>query len=191
MTDKETKAVQPEMKPMNLDPRAVAALEAIPGVHMVVYARLLKDATSQNGKEILFQTEAELSEKAKSDSVETKMGTILKMKGAETELSCTSFIARGGQEDQYKWLTEAFRNKEKFELWLVDVKSKDSGSQKYNAQYFHAQISELKSKAGAEDYFTLDCTFAIEGQGKFGQTALNVEDQESADYDFKEVVNGE
>lgn len=178
-----------ELKPMSLNPRAAAALEAISGVDMVVYARLLKDAEAQDGKEIVFQTEAELSEKAKSDSVETKMGTILKMKGAETELACTSYIARGGESDQYKWLTEAFRNKEKFELWLVDVKSKDSSSSKYNAQYFRAMISELKSKASAEDYFTLDCTFAIEGQGKFGQTALKLEEQETADYDFVEVVN--
>lgn len=187
MTENKEKQSTPLTK--GLDARAIATLSAIRGVDVVVYARLLKDAKTADGEEIVFQTEAELSEKAKSDSVETKMGTILNVKGAETELSCSSYIARGGTKDQYKWLTEAFRAKEKFELWIVDLKSKDSLSSKYNAQYFHAQISEMKSKAAAEDYWALDLTFAIEGNGKFGQTALNAEQQESADYEFKEILH--
>lgn len=179
-------AKENEAKPMAIQEKSIvhAKPEPISGLDMVVYVKQADE--SGDGQRILFQTEAEFSEKAKSDSEVTKDGAIVNMKGFETELSCTSYIARNS--DQLKKLTEAYRAKKKFDVWLVDMGSKDGSSQKYKAEYFQGYFSEIKRKAAAEDKYELEATIAIEGTGKFGDTALPALDEDSSTgYNFKEV----
>lgn len=156
----------------------------VEGLNMVVYARLLKDAESQDGKRLVLQTDGELTEKSKTDSEPTKDGDVINSKGLDSELSCTTFVDRAS--DQYKWLTESFRNKEKFELWLVDTASDVSG--KKQAQYFRGIISEKKDKFGAESKLEVEITFTIEGKGKFGECKLPDSDGAgSVDYSFTTI----
>lgn len=160
----------------------------VEGLNMVVYARLLKDAESQDGKRLVLQTDGELTEKSKTDSEPTKDGDVINSKGLDSELSCTTFVDRAS--DQYKWLTESFRNKEKFELWLVDTGSTVS-SDKKQAQYFRGIISEKKDKFGAESKLEVEITFTIEGKGKFGECKLPDSDGAgSVDYAFTTIKHG-
>lgn len=155
----------------------------IEGLDMVVYARLIEDEKKKTAQRILLQTDGELSEKVKTDSEETKDGSIANSKGLESELSCTAFIDRAS--DQYKWLTEATRNKKEFGIWLIDMKSSDDNTGK-EAQYFQGVISEKKDKMAAEGKMEVEVTFAISGKGKFGTTPVQeFEGNSSADYAFK------
>lgn len=163
---------------------AVKQPTAINGLDMIVLCKLLEDE-SADAKRICFQTEGELTEKAKTDSEGTKDGTIVNAKALESELSCTSYVARNS--DQYQWITEAFRDKKEFELWLVDTKDIDS-SGKCKGQYFQGVISEKKDKAGAENKFQMEVTFTIAGKGKFGYTAIPEFSANDTDYPFKEAV---
>lgn len=176
-----------EAKTMAIQEKSIVAKpEPISGLDMVVYVKEADKA--EDGQRILFQTEAEFSEKAKSDSEVTKDGAIVNMKGFETEISCTSYIARNS--DQLQKLTEAYRAKKKFDVWLVDMGSKSSSNNKYKAEYFQGYFSEIKRKAAAEDKYELEATIAIEGTGKFGETELpELDAATSTGYDFKEVKN--
>lgn len=155
----------------------------VEGLDMVVYARLLEEAKNKAAQRILLQTDGELSEKVKTDSEETKDGSVANSKGLESELSCTSFVDRAS--DQYKWLVEATRDKKEFEIWLIDMASSDDNSDK-SAQYFRGVISERKDKMGAEGKLEVEVTFTISGKGKFGTTPVPAFSGESSvDYPFK------
>ena len=187
MTEKEEKVVKAST--LKIDPRGVGTGEGvIEGVDMVVFAKLQSEDV--DGKRLVLQTDGELSEKMKTDTEVTKDGSLVNAKGLESELSCTTFVDRAS--DQYKWLTEAFRDKKLFDLWLVDMKSTVSVSKK-SAQYFQAIISEKKDKLEADSKMEVEVTFTIQGKGKFGETDLPAgsDTLSSVDYEFKTVKKGE
>lgn len=155
----------------------------VEGIDYVVYARLLDEAESADAQRIALQTDGELSEKSKTDTVQTKDGSTTETKGTESELSCTALLDR--KSGQYKWLVEAQRAKKVFQLWLVDMKSSDTDADK-EAQYFQGVISERKDKFDSEGKMEVEVTFAISGTGKFGTTPVpTFVPNANADYEFK------
>lgn len=175
----------PKANSIPIMPREVQKeIEMVDGVDKVVYARLYKDKDSQDGRRIYFQTDAKFQEKGKSDSVTTKDGATVNMKGIEAELQCDSYVTRNS--DQYEWIYNAFHDHEKWELWIVDMKEVNEES-KHKAMYCRAIMEERQDSMGAEDKEKMECKFKIEGKPKFGWTALNDTEDVTTDYDFVEI----
>lgn len=156
---------------------------AIEGIDSVIFYRALKDRKTSKGLRIAFQTENELSEKSKTDSEITKDGALLKSKGLDSELSCTSYVAQNS--NQYKDLTEDVRNQELIEAWIVYFNQPEDVD--WNAQYFRGIISEKKDKAPAEGYIETEITITIQGKGKFGKIDSLPTSTTSTDYEFENL----
>lgn len=160
-------------------------LQPLLGVKSLVFFREFDKRGSVKGKKIAFQTENELSEKSKTDSEETKDGSLLKSKGLDSEISCTSYVEGGGSAD-YKEITEALRNQKLMEIWIVDVDIAQ-GTGEYNTQYFRGVLSEKKDKAQAEGYVEMEITFTIQGKGKFGHIDVSSFIEGSTEYEFTDL----
>ena len=105
-------------------------LTAVQGIDVILLFRILKEATADAATKLAFQTEHELTESSDTESTATKDGPVNGNGTSETEISCTSILARN--DEMVKKLRQARRDGDIIEIWEVDVKDKDEQG-KYGA----------------------------------------------------------
>lgn len=160
-------------------------LTAVQGIDIILLFRILKDATVNAATKLAFQTEHELTESSDTESTATKDGPVNGNGTSETELSCTSILARN--DEMVKKLRQARRDGDVIEIWEVDVQDKDKEG-KYGATYYRGKVSEFSKKPAAEGLTEVSLAFKIDGEGQDGRATLTAEQEEVVQYKFEDTT---
>ena len=161
--------------------------EAVAGKKIVYLYRLAKNASKEAGKNLAFTTENGRTKSKDADSTATKDGTIRTPGAAEVEITATSILAKGDTTVQE--LEDAMDADELIEIWEVNLdEPKDDGHNKFKGMYFQGYLTEFEITASAEDMVEVSLTFGINGSGKRGDVTVTTQQQEVANYVFKDSV---
>lgn len=162
--------------------------EAVQGKRIVYLYRLLSKETTTAATNIAFTTENENTMSQDADTTQTKDGAIRTPGGIEVEITCTSIMAKG--DTLYDNLKAAMKSSELVEMWEVnlDEKGTSDNAQKYKATYYQGYITELGLTASAEDFAEISITYGANGSGASGYATLTAEQQEIAEYVFKDTT---
>lgn len=163
----------------------MAELTAVQGIDVILLFRILKEATENPATKLAFQTEHELTETSDTESTATKDGPVNGNGTSETEISCTSILAR--DDEMVKKLRQARRDGDIIEIWEVDVKDKDTQG-KYGATYFRGKVTEFSKKPAAEGLTEVSLTFKVDGEGQDGRATLTAEQEEVVQYQFEDTT---
>lgn len=159
--------------------------EAVKGINQILLFRVLSDAATKTGTKLAFQTEHEVTESKDSDSVATKDGSISIPGALETEISCTSILAK--EDVMIKSLRDAMRANKLVEIWDID-KTAEGVAGKFPATYYQGYVTEYSKTPGAEDLVEVSLSFAINGEGQDGEATLTDEQAEVVQYVFKDTT---
>lgn len=170
------------MKRMNLQLFA----EAVSGKKIVYLYRLLKDEATSDGTTLAFTTENGRTKSKDADSTATKDGSIRTPGTAEVEITATSILAKG--DEMVEKLENAMDADELIEIWEANLEEPaESGDNKFKGMYFQGYLTEFEKTSSAEDYVECSLTFGINGTGKKGDVTVTVEQQEIAEYVFRDT----
>ena len=170
------------MKRMNLQLFA----EAVSGKKIVYLYRLLKDKATSDGTTLAFTTENGRTKSKDADSTATKDGSIRTPGTAEVEITATSILAKG--DEMVEKLENAMDADELIEIWEANLEEPaESGDNKFKGMYFQGYLTEFEKTSSAEDYVECSLTFGINGTGKKGDVTVTVEQQEIAEYVFRDT----
>ena len=75
------------------------------------------------------------------------------------------------------------------EVWEVnlDEKGTDTNADKYKATYYQGYITEVELSSPSDDFAELSITYGANGSGADGYATLSKEQQEIAEYAFKDT----
>ena len=77
---------------------------------------------------------------------------------------------------------------ELIEIWEANLEEPaESGDNKFKGMYFQGYLTEFEKTSSAEDYVECSLTFGINGTGKKGDVTVTVEQQEIAEYVFRDT----
>ena len=167
---------------------AQSTMTAVAGKKIVYLYRLLSKAATEKGAAIAFVTENGRSKSKDADSTATKDGKIRTPGVAETEITCTSILAKG--DKLLKSLEDALDNDEIVEIWEANLEEAGTGANKYAGRYFQGYLTNFEIKSGAEDMVEVSLTFGINGSGVRGDVTVTSEQQSVASYIFKDTTAG-
>ncbi len=162
--------------------------EAVQGKKIVYLYRIFSKASTTAATNIAFTTENENTMSQDADTTQTKDGAIRTPGGIEVEITCTSIMAKG--DTLYDDLKAAMKNSELVELWEVylDEPGETENEGKFKATYYQGYITELGLTASAEDFAEISITYGANGSGASGYATLTTEQQEIAEYVFKDTT---
>lgn len=160
--------------------------EAVHGTKLVYLYRIASEAATNDGVALAFTSENERSKSKDSDSIVTKDGSIRVPGAVEQEITATSLLAKG--DTLVKKLEDAMDNDELIEIWEANLEEPASeGSNKFKGMYFQGYLTEVTVASNAEDHVEVSLTFAINGNGARGDVTVSAEQQEIAEYVFKDT----
>lgn len=169
-----------------------AFAEAVQGKRIVYLFRIASEASTTAGKRIPFVTEDSRTKSKDADSTATKDGSIRTPGAAEVEISTTLILSQG--DEIVKKMEDAMDNDQLIEIWEANLDEPGSGgglSTKFKGMYFQGYITEFEQTASAEEHVEISLTFGINGSGKRGEVTVSAEEQEEANYLFKDSVQEE
>lgn len=156
-------------------------VRTIQGKDVFLFVRRLKDAKTEAGKLIPYQTSLSFDPSRDSDTTQTKSGVVTTSSAIETDLEVefvnnTSAIADA--------LYDHFFTNEVLECWVVYTnRSNEKGE--FLSFYMRGTISEDSSDNDPDDNSTRDVTFAVQGTPKRGWTKLPDSAMEQLEYVYR------
>ena len=162
-------------------------MEAVQGMRVVYLYRILSDAKTKAASAVAFATENKNKISRDADSTKTKDGSIRTPGGIEVEISFTSIMAKG--DTLYDSVKKAVKEGSIVEVWEVnlDEKGTDTNADKYKATYYQGYITEVELSSPSDDFAELSITYGANGSGADGYATLSKEQQEIAEYAFKDT----
>lgn len=162
------------------------AAEAVSGKNLVYLYRILSKASTTDGVALAFSTENERTKSKESDSTATKDGPVLTPGAVEQEITATSLLAKG--DTLADELEDALDNNEVIEIWEANLSEPaETGANKFKGRYFQGYLTEIGYASSAEDHVEVSLTFGINGSGVKGDVTVSTEQQEIANYVFKDT----
>lgn len=161
-------------------------MEAKKGKNLVLLWRLLEDEKTNTGTLMMFQTEHSVDKSSDSDSTVTKTGTIQSTSVMEEEVPFSSLVAN--DDPVIDWLHEAIDDGKLLEQWEIDI-TKDAAAGKYPATYRQGYLTELSTKANAEDDVEIEGTFKTNMKAQKGEATFTMEQLEAVQYQFRDTVS--
>lgn len=161
---------------------ATKETETIQGISQFLLYRILGD--NNEATKIAQQTSHSVSSSRDVNPTATKDGTKRTLGVIEQEIEATVLLSTATDVDKLK---EAHEQGKKVELWDITSVVKNTAG-KYAATYYQGLISEISSEAPTDDGIEVSITFAIEGVGKRGYTALSAAQEAVLDYAFIEAT---
>lgn len=159
-------------------------VQALQGMHALLYIRKLKNANKEDGQLVPFQTSLSFDQKRDSDSTTTKSGNVNTTSSIETELKAEFIDNISKVSDE---LYDALMNNERVEVWKINLdRINDQGQ--YFAWYMRGSITEDSNDNDADDNSTRELTFSIDGKPKRGWLTLPESAKEELDYVFRGIV---
>lgn len=170
-----------------IDLQLLASPEAVQGKKIVYLYRILSKSATADGATLAFTTENGRTKSKDADSTATKDGSIRTPGVAEVEITATSILAVG--DALIDELENALDNDELVEIWEVNLAQKgtDTNVSKFKAKYFQGYLTECEITSNAEDMVEVSLTFGINGSGVDGFATVTEEQQEIANYVFKDT----
>lgn len=164
-------------------------MSVVKGNRIICLYRILKDAATDDATAIAFTTENSRSKSRDSDTVTTKDGTIRVPGEVETEISTTAIFASENDAMIAK-LEKALDDGDKVEIWEVnmDKPGTSDNASKFAAKYFQGYVTSFELSSNSEDHAEASLDFGIEGKGADGYATVTDEQQELAEYVFKDTV---
>jgi TP901-1 family phage major tail protein len=160
--------------------------EAVQGKKIVYLYRIKSKAATTDGTLLAFTTENGRSKSKDADSTATKDGSIRTPGTAETEISANSILSKG--DTMIDSLEDAMDNDELIEIWEANLEEPaEGGEDKFKGMYFQGYLTSFDKTSSAEDFTEIELTFGINGSGKRGDVTVTTEQQELADYVFKDT----
>lgn len=160
--------------------------EAVAGKKLVYLYRIMSQAATTTGTLIAFTTENSRTKSKDADSTMTKDGAIRTPGASETEITATSILTVG--DSMIDTLEDAMDNDEIIEIWEANLAEKGTGENQFKGMYFQGYLTELEKASNAEDFVEVSLTFGINGSGVRGDVTVTTEQQEMADYVFKDTT---
>ena len=160
--------------------------EAVQGKKIVYLYRLLKDAATDDAQNIAFVTGNGRSVSVDSDSTSTKDGTIRTPGTPKIEITTESILAKG--DTLIAELEEAQLKGHTLEIWEANLEEPaESGENKFKGTYYQGLITGFELTSASDDFATVSMTFGINGTGAKGNVTVTTEQQEMANYVFKDT----
>ena len=160
--------------------------EAVQGKNIVYLFRVLSDAATSAAVAMAFTTENERSKSKDADSTATKDGAIRTPGAAEVEISATAVLAKG--DTLAEKLEDAMDNDGLIEIWEANLDEPvGTNSNKFKGRYYQGYLTEFTLTSSAEEHAEYECTFSINGSGAKGEVTVTTEQQEIANYAFKDT----
>lgn len=161
--------------------------EAVQGKRLVYLYRVLSKATTTAGATLAFTTENERTKSKDADTTETKDGSIRTPGAAEMEITATSILSVG--DTLIDELEKAMDKDELIEIWEANLSEPaDAGDNKFKGMYFQGYITELSKSSPSDGFVEISLTFGINGSGAAGDVTVTTEQQEVANYVFKDTT---
>lgn len=172
------------MNKFNLQQFAVA----VSGKKIVYLYRLLSKAQSETGSLLAFVTENGRTKSRDADTTATKDGSVRTPGAVETEITCSSLMAKG--DKMIDKLEGALDSNEIIEIWEVNLEEPVTGTNKFKGMYFQGYLTEFEKNSNADESVEISLTFGINGTGVKGDVTVTTAQQEMASYVFKDSVAG-
>lgn len=161
--------------------------EAVQGKRLVYLYRVLSKAGTAAGATLAFTTENERTKSKDADTTETKDGSIRTPGAAEMEITATSILSVG--DTLIDDLEKAMDKDELIEIWEANLSEPaDAGDNKFKGMYFQGYITELSKSSPSDGFVEVSLTFGINGSGAAGDVTVTTEQQEVANYVFKDTT---
>ena len=162
-------------------------VEAVQGKKMVYLYRIAKEASTTTGTTLAFTTENERTKSKDADTTETKDGSIRTPGASEMEITATSILST--TDTLIDKLEKAMDDDELIEIWEANLDAKaDERENKFKGMYFQGYITEIGKSSPADGHVEISLTFGINGSGAAGDVTVTVEQQEVANYVFKDTT---
>lgn len=172
------------MNKFNLQQFAVA----VSGKKIVYLYRLLSKAQSETGSLLAFVTENGRTKSRDADTTATKDGSVRTPGAVETEITCSSLMAKG--DKMIDMLEGALDSNEIIEIWEANLEEPGTGTNKFKGMYFQGYLTEFEKNSNADESVEISLTFGINGTGVKGDVTVTTAQQEMASYVFKDSVAG-
>lgn len=164
--------------------------QAVQGKKLIYLYRIKSNETKETGTTLAFTTENSRTMSKDADSTATKDGTIRTPGATEVEISATSILCKG--DTMIDRLEDAMDHDEIIEIWEANLEEKvENDENKFKGMYFQGYLTEVEKTSNAEDMVEVSLTFAINGTGKRGNVTVSEEQQEIANYVFKDTEKTE
>lgn len=172
------------MNKFNLQQFAVA----VSGKKIVYLYRLLSKAQSETGSLLAFVTENGRTKSRDADTTATKDGSVRTPGAVETEITCSSLMAKG--DKMIDKLEGALDSNEIIEIWEANLEEPGTGTNKFKGAYFQGYLTDFEKNSNADESVEISLTFGINGTGVKGDVTVTTAQQEMASYVFKDTVAG-
>ena len=172
------------MNKFNLQQFAVA----VSGKKIVYLFRLLSKAQSEAGSILAFVTENGRTKSRDADTTATKDGSVRTPGAVETEITCSSLMAKG--DKMIDKLEGALDSNEIIEIWEANLEEPGTGTNKFKGAYFQGYLTEFEKNSNADESVEISLTFGINGTGVKGDVTVTTAQQGMASYVFKDSVAG-
>lgn len=163
--------------------------EAVQGKKIVYLFRIMSKAETVDGAVLAFTTENGRTKSKDADSTMTKDGAVRTPGASEVEITASTLLAKG--DTVINSLEDALDNDEIIEIWEANLDEPVEGSgneNKFSGMYFQGYLTEFEKTSNAEDSVEISLTFGINGTGKRGNVTVSTEQQEMANYVFKDTA---
>lgn len=162
-------------------------MKPVQGKRLIYLFRRFADAATKTATVMAFATENERTKSKDADTTATKDGSIRTPGAAEQEITATAILAQG--DPMADEMEEAMDNDELIEVWEVNLdEPAEGGNNKFKAKYFQGYLTEFSLASSAEEHAEWSTTIGINGNGVKGEATVSVEQQEVANYVFKDTV---
>lgn len=161
----------------------MARPQVLQGLDTVAYVRLLKNAKTEQGQLIPYQTSLSFDPQRDSDTTQTKDGAVGTTSSLETEIE-VEFVNNISKvsDDLY----EALLENEKVEIWIVNLKRKNSAGKLFS-WYAQGSVTEDSNDNDPDDNSTRDVTFSVDGVPQRGWLELPESAKEELAYVFRGI----
>ncbi|EKW99381.1 phage major tail protein, TP901-1 family [Ligilactobacillus saerimneri] len=161
----------------------MAKPQVLQGLDTVAYVRLLKNAKTEQGQLIPYQTSLSFDPQRDSDTTQTKDGAVGTTSSLETEIE-VEFVNNISKvsDDLY----EALLENEKVEIWIVNLKRKNSAGKLFS-WYAQGSVTEDSNDNDPDDNSTRDVTFSVDGVPQRGWLELPESAKEELAYVFRGI----
>lgn len=172
------------MNKFNLQQFAIA----VSGKKIIYLFRLLSKAQSEAGSILAFVTENGRTKSRDADTTATKDGSVRTPGAVETEITCSSLMAKG--DKMIDKLESALDSNEIIEIWEANLEEAGTGINKFKGAYYQGYLTEFEKNSNADESVEISLTFGINGTGVKGDVTVTTAQQEMASYVFKDSVAG-
>lgn len=159
----------------------MARPQILQGMDTLAYIRLLKNAATEEGQLIPYQTSLSFDPQRDSDTTKTKDGAVGTSSSLETkiEVEFVNNISKVSDD-----LYNALIKNEKVEIWIVNISRKNSEGKVFS-WYAQGSVTEDSSDNDPDDNSTRDVTFSVDGEPQRGWLELPASAKEELAYVFR------